>query len=68
MPDLSMSAIPNYPTPGAILIGNALNTRHPLTGGGMTVTLSDVVVLWDLLRPLNNLNDASASYKYLQSF
>ena len=34
----------------------------------MTVTLSDVVVLWDLLRPLNNLNDASALYKYLQSF
>ena len=33
----------------------------------MTVTLSDVV-LRDLLRPLNNLNDASALYKYLQSF
>ena len=31
--------------PGAILIGDALNMRHPLTGGGMTVALKDVVAL-----------------------
>ncbi|KAG8845212.1 Squalene epoxidase [Tulasnella sp. 330] len=37
---------------GAILIGDAWNMRHPLTGGGMTVALSDVVILRRLLEPL----------------
>ncbi|KAG8999033.1 Squalene epoxidase [Tulasnella sp. JGI-2019a] len=37
---------------GAILIGDAWNMRHPLTGGGMTVALSDVVILRKLLEPL----------------
>lgn len=27
---------------GAVLVGDSLNMRHPLTGGGMTVALSDV--------------------------
>ncbi|KAJ2134499.1 Squalene epoxidase [Coemansia sp. RSA 520] len=35
---------------GAVWIGDALNVRHPLTGGGMTVGLWDVVILTDLLR------------------
>lgn len=30
---------------GAILLGDAWNQRHPLTGGGMTVALWDVVLL-----------------------
>ncbi|KAA8536317.1 hypothetical protein F0562_028795 [Nyssa sinensis] len=34
----------------------------------MTVVLSDVVILRDLLRPLSDLNDASALCKYLESF
>ncbi|KAJ3045688.1 Squalene epoxidase [Rhizophlyctis rosea] len=36
-------------TPGVILAGDALNMRHPLTGGGMTVALWDVVHLRGLL-------------------
>ncbi|KAL0322959.1 UNVERIFIED_CONTAM: Squalene epoxidase 1 [Sesamum angustifolium] len=48
--------------------GDAFNMRHPLTGGGMTVALSDIVVLRNLLRPLHDLNDASALCKYLESF
>ncbi|KAJ2778335.1 Squalene epoxidase [Coemansia javaensis] len=35
---------------GALWIGDALNVRHPLTGGGMTVGLWDVVHVTDLLR------------------
>ncbi|KAF2294290.1 hypothetical protein GH714_008905 [Hevea brasiliensis] len=35
MPNRSMPASP-YPTPGALLLGDAFNMRHPLTGGGMT--------------------------------
>lgn len=55
-------------TPGALLLGDAFNMRHPLTGGGMTVALSDIVVLRDLLRPLSNLNDADVLCNYLESF
>ncbi|GAA5982090.1 hypothetical protein JCM11641_004320 [Rhodosporidiobolus odoratus] len=34
---------------GALLAGDALNMRHPLTGGGMTVAFSDAVILTSLL-------------------
>ncbi|XP_045826000.1 squalene monooxygenase SE1-like [Trifolium pratense] len=67
MPNKSMPASP-YPTPGALLMGDAFNMRHPLTGGGMTVALSDIVVLRNLLKPLHNLHDASALCNYLESF
>ncbi|XVF45800.1 hypothetical protein PTKIN_Ptkin02bG0235900 [Pterospermum kingtungense] len=67
MHNRSMPASP-YPTPGALLMGDAFNMRHPLTGGGMTVALSDVVVLRDLLRPLHDLHDSSALCRYLESF
>lgn len=67
MPNRSMPAAPQ-PTPGALLMGDAFNMRHPLTGGGMTVALSDIVILRDLLRPLYDLNDAPALCKYLESF
>lgn len=67
MPNRSMPASP-YPTPGALLMGDAFNMRHPLTGGGMTVALSDIVILRNLLRPLRNLNDAPVLCKYIESF
>ncbi|KAG7020623.1 hypothetical protein SDJN02_17309, partial [Cucurbita argyrosperma subsp. argyrosperma] len=67
MPNRSMPAAP-HPTPGALLMGDAFNMRHPLTGGGMTVALSDIVVLRNLLKPLKDLNDASTLCKYLESF
>ncbi|KAF5731882.1 Squalene monooxygenase [Tripterygium wilfordii] len=67
MTNRSMPASP-HPTPGALLMGDAFNMRHPLTGGGMTVALSDVRVLRDLLRPLDDLKDAAALSKYLESF
>ncbi|CAL5366635.1 unnamed protein product [Camellia sinensis] len=67
MPNRSMPAAP-YPTPGALLIGDAFNMRHPLTGGGMTVALSDIVVLRDLLKPLRDLNNSASLCRYLESF
>lgn len=30
---------------GAVLLGDSLNMRHPLTGGGMTATISDIISL-----------------------
>lgn len=67
MPNRSMPADPQ-PTPGALLMGDAFNMRHPLTGGGMTVALSDIVVLRNLLKPLKDFHDAAALSRYLESF
>eukprot|EP00250_Pteridium_aquilinum_P016501 c23133_g1_i2 orf=682-2274(-) len=67
MPNKSMPALP-VPHPGAILMGDAFNMRHPLTGGGMTVALSDIVLLRNLLRPLASFHDASALCEYLEKF
>lgn len=67
MPNKSMPAFP-VPRPGALLLGDAFNMRHPLTGGGMTVALSDIVVLRNLLRPLRDLHDVSALRNYLEKF
>ncbi|KAF6148070.1 hypothetical protein GIB67_024245 [Kingdonia uniflora] len=63
----SMPADP-HPTPGALLMGDAFNMRHPLTGRGMTVALSDIVVPHNLLKPLRDLNDASSLCRHLKSF
>ena len=38
-------------TPGMVILGDAMNMRHPLTGGGMTFPFDDVVLLRDLLSP-----------------
>ncbi|PWA96591.1 squalene epoxidase, FAD/NAD(P)-binding domain protein [Artemisia annua] len=67
MPNRSMPAAP-LPTPGALLMGDAFNMRHPLTGGGMTVALSDIVVLRNLLMPLHDLHDSYTLCQYLESF
>ncbi|XP_071715813.1 squalene monooxygenase SE1-like [Rutidosis leptorrhynchoides] len=67
MPNQIMPA-DSQPTSGAILLGDALNMRHALTGGGMTVALSDIVVLRDLLRQLKNLYDAPTLCKHLECF
>ncbi|MCI62568.1 squalene monooxygenase-like, partial [Trifolium medium] len=48
-----------YPTLGVLLMGDVFNMRHPSIGGGMTVALSDIVVLRNLLKPLHNFDDAS---------
>ena len=38
-------------TEGLVMLGDAMNMRHPLTGGGMTVAFNDVVLLSKLLSP-----------------
>ncbi|KAK0367840.1 squalene epoxidase [Colletotrichum limetticola] len=52
MPNSFLPAAPNR-VPGLIIAGDALNMRHPLTGGGMTVALNDVIILTELLSPFN---------------
>lgn len=42
---------------GVIMVGDAWNMRHPLTGGGMTVAFNDAVLLTELLRPSKGEGD-----------
>ncbi|KAJ2746814.1 Squalene epoxidase [Coemansia sp. BCRC 34301] len=50
--------------PGAVWIGDALNVRHPLTGGGMTVGLWDVVYLCSHLSDHRPLAKAVAQWQW----
>jgi len=54
--------------PGAFALGDSLNMRHPLTGGGMTVAFTDVTVVAQLLAPLKTINDRQQVAKVLESF
>ena len=47
--------------PGALLLGDSFNMRHPLTGGGMTVALSDAALLTRMLSALPNFADPAAT-------
>lgn len=69
MPNSFLPASTNK-TPGLIMLGDALNMRHPLTGGGMTVAFSDVVVIRDVLSPENvpNLADTKKVLKQMEVF
>lgn len=50
---------------GAILLGDSWNMRHPLTGGGMTVVLNDIVILRKMLSSVSDLGDWSRVRKVL---
>ncbi|KAJ5104824.1 hypothetical protein NUU61_002171 [Penicillium alfredii] len=69
MPNSFLPASANK-TPGLAILGDALNMRHPLTGGGMTVALNDVCVLRDLLSPerVPSLSDTRLVLKQLSRF
>ncbi|KAK7745741.1 Squalene epoxidase [Diatrype stigma] len=56
--------------PGLVVLGDAMNMRHPLTGGGMTVALNDVVLLADLLAPerVPQLGDTAAVRRAMGEF
>jgi squalene monooxygenase len=55
---------------GLIMLGDAMNMRHPLTGGGMTVAFNDVVLLSTLLSPANipSLEDSAAVLNAMSTF
>ncbi|ORX40274.1 squalene epoxidase-domain-containing protein [Kockovaella imperatae] len=52
----SMQGLSGHSLRGAIMVGDAYNMRHPLTGGGMTVAFNDAVILSDMLAPGGRLN------------
>lgn len=69
MPNSFLPASTNK-TPGMILLGDAMNMRHPLTGGGMTVAFNDVVLVTELLSPKNvpDLEDTDAVLRQMSRF
>ena len=54
--------------PGVLILGDAFNMRHPLTGGGMSVALNDVVLWRDLLQDIPDLTDMDAITAALKKF
>lgn len=72
-----LRSMPNYWLPpsenrhlGVALLGDAMNMRHPLTGGGMTVALNDVVILSQLLSPqqVPSLASTAAVLRQMRKF
>ncbi|KAG6810313.1 hypothetical protein H0H92_012467 [Tricholoma furcatifolium] len=57
MPNSFLPPVQQGSKQGVVLIGDAWNMRHPLTGGGMTVALNDVVMLRSLLAPVRDVKD-----------
>ncbi|KAK4103731.1 squalene epoxidase [Parathielavia hyrcaniae] len=55
---------------GVILLGDAHNMRHPLTGGGMTVAFNDALLLSSLLDPARvpSLTDHAAVGRAMSAF
>lgn len=51
-PNQSMGAQMNF-TAGIWLVGDSLNTRHPLTGGGMTVGFTDLYTFINTIKQTN---------------
>ncbi|XP_033837657.1 squalene monooxygenase [Periophthalmus magnuspinnatus] len=54
--------------PGVLLLGDAYNMRHPLTGGGMSVALNDVHIWRDLLKNIPDLYDDRALLQAKKKF
>ncbi|EPS38556.1 hypothetical protein H072_7663 [Dactylellina haptotyla CBS 200.50] len=55
-------------TPGVMFLGDSMNMRHPLTGGGMTVAFNDVVLIRDLLKDVEDLEDTDLVLEKLFDF
>jgi squalene monooxygenase len=55
---------------GLVILGDAMNMRHPLTGGGMSVAFNDVVLLSSLLSPerVPNLGESAAVQRAMREF
>lgn len=53
---------------GVLLLGDAYNIRHPLTGGGMTVAFKDIKLWRKLLKGIPDLYDDTAISQAKKSF
>uniref|UniRef100_A0A8C3RTT6 Squalene monooxygenase n=1 Tax=Chelydra serpentina TaxID=8475 RepID=A0A8C3RTT6_CHESE len=53
---------------GVLLLGDAYNMRHPLTGGGMSVVLNDIKIWRSLLQDIPDLYEDSAILQAKNTF
>ncbi|XP_021544468.1 squalene monooxygenase isoform X2 [Neomonachus schauinslandi] len=53
---------------GVLILGDAYNMRHPLTGGGMTVVFKDLKLWRKLLKGIPDLYDDAAVFQAKKSF
>nr|XP_004661401.1 squalene monooxygenase isoform X1 [Jaculus jaculus] len=53
---------------GVLLLGDAYNLRHPLTGGGMTVALKDIKIWRKLFKGIPDLYDDAAILQAKKTF
>ena len=67
MPNHLIPARP-FRKPGVVMIGDSLNMRHPLTGGGMTAAFSDILNLGKRLIALENFEAPEPIDKAVQNF
>lgn len=67
MPNHQMAARPKLKA-GGVLLGDSLNMRHPLTGGGMTVAFTDCYNLGSKLLAVSNFEDTNEVTKAVKAF
>ena len=54
--------------PGVLLLGDAFNMRHPLTGAGMSAALNDILIWRELLSTVPDLVDHKRLLQCLKTF
>ncbi|KAJ7037949.1 squalene epoxidase-domain-containing protein [Mycena alexandri] len=67
-PNSFLPAVQQGACAGVFLLGDAWNMRHPLTGGGMTVALDDVLLLRSLLGTLPDFKDRAQTTRVLRKW
>ena len=67
MPNHYMTAKPIIRR-GAVMLGDALNMRHPLTGGGLTAVFSDIEILSGHLLAMPDFNDTDLMHEKIEAY
>ncbi|TLD30565.1 hypothetical protein PspLS_02763 [Pyricularia sp. CBS 133598] len=70
MPNSWLPPTPQTQHEGILILGDAMNMRHPLTGGGMTVAFNDALLVAELLDPdvVPSLSDTAAVRAAMKTF
>ena len=67
MPNHYMAAKPKI-RKGAVMLGDALNMRHPLTGGGLTAVFSDIHILSTHLLAMPDFSNKDLIHKKIEAY
>lgn len=67
MPNHYMAAKPII-RKGAVMLGDALNMRHPLTGGGLTAVFSDIQILSAHLLAMSDFKNTDLIHKKIEAY